>query len=269
MDNNENNNQINPTNPAADQNPPANTAPANNEQKKEPTSSMTDAEAKLLKEVMEKKAQIKEQAEKLEKFEAMTKTLEELGGLEAFKQMVTAKKEAETKAMEAKGEWEKLKTQMAEEHVKATKGLNDQISELQGKLKAEEAKIAELTVGAAFANSEYLKTKTILAPAKARIIYGDHFDIGADGSVVAYDKPRGAAGRTALVDQTGNGLGFEAAIEKIIGSDPDRDSLLRAPSKAGSGSASNGSAPAPTKQDTTPLTGTEMIAKALASKKLI
>lgn len=256
----------NAANPPA--NPPADPAPANDGEKEGGKSGMTDAEHKLLKEVMDKKAQIKEQADKINQLEAVTKALEELGGLDAIKKMVQAKKEAEQKDLEARGEWEKLKTQMAEEHVKATKSLNDQIADLQGKLKAEEAKIAELTVGAAFANSEFLKSKTILAPNKARVIYADHFDISADGSVVAYDKPRGAAGRTALVDAVGNGLGFEAAIEKIIMADPDHDTLLRSKGSAGSGSGTTNHVASQNQQTTKPqLTGTEMIAQALAALK--
>lgn len=246
-------------------NPPADTPPA--EGNGGTKTGMTDAEHKLLKEVMDKKAQIKEQADKINQLEAVTKALDELGGLDAIKQMVQAKKDAEKKDLEARGEWDKLKTQMAEEHLKATKGLNDQIAELQGKLKAEEHKVAELTVGAAFANSDFLKSKTILTPSKARVIYANHFDIGTDGSVIAYDKPRGQAGRTALVDAVGNGLGFEAAIEKIIMADPEHDTLLRSKGSTGSGSGTTSHvATQTTKTSEPPLTGTEMIARALAAR---
>ena len=61
---------------------------------------MTDAEHKLLKEVMDKKAQIKEQADKISQLEAVTKALDELGGLDAIKQMVQAKKDAEKKDLD-------------------------------------------------------------------------------------------------------------------------------------------------------------------------
>ena len=200
----------------------------------------TDAEAKLLKEVMAKKAKIEEQGKKIEELQKISDSIKELGGLDSLKQIVEAKKEADKKALEAKGEWDKLKAQMVSEHQKATEDLRKQVSDLESKIKLKENRISELTVGSAFANSDYLKNRTILTPAKARIIYGDYFDIAEDGSVRAYDKPRGKDGRTVLVDQTGNPVGFETAIERIIASDPEKDSLLRASSKQGSGSGTTG-----------------------------
>lgn len=234
----------------------------------EPKTGMTDAEAKLLKEVMEKKALIKEQGEEIKKFKEMASALEALGGLDAFKSMVEDRKAEELKKAEAKGEWEKLKAQMAEEHAKATEGYKTQIAELQSKLKTEESKIAELTVGAAFSNSEYLKSKTVLTPSKARIIYGDYFDIAEDGTVQAFDKPRGTSGRTALVDQMGNGLGFEAAIEKIMMADPDHDSLMRAKGANGAGSSSTGTrSPFESTKTEPKKSGLDMIAAGISSIK--
>ena len=228
---------------------------------------MSDAEAKLLKEVMEKKAQIKEQGEKIAELEKTMSALKELGGLDVFKQMIDNQKALELKKAEEKGEWEKLKTQMAEEHAKATEGYKSEIETLKQKLTAEAKKISELTVGAAFSNSKYLSEKTILTPNKARIIYGDYFDIAEDGSIKAYDKPRGSAGRTELVDQMGNGLGFEDAIEKIVASDPEHESILRAIGGKGSGSGTNNAnanTSEPSKQKLTPL---EMIAQGLSTLK--
>ena len=66
--------------------------------------SVSDAEAKLIKEVMEKKAQIKEQTEKLA---SLQKTIEGFGGVDAIKALIdekakaeAAKKEAEKEALE-------------------------------------------------------------------------------------------------------------------------------------------------------------------------
>ena len=227
---------------------------------------MSDSEAKLLKEAMEKKAQLKEQGEKIAELEKTMSALKELGGLDTFKQMLDAQKALETKKAEEKGEWEKLKAQMAEEHAKATEGYKSEIETLKQKLTAESKKISELTVGAAFSNSKYLSEKTILTPNKARIIYGDYFDIAEDGSIKAYDKPRGASDRTELVDQMGNGLGFEDAIEKIVVADPEHESILRAIGGKGSGSGTdNAKAQSePQKQKLTPL---EMIAQGLSTLK--
>ena len=257
------NNNNNPTPSENNPTPPVPPTPP----AEQPKPTVTDSEAKLLKEVMEKKAQIKEQSEKIAEFEKTMAALKELGGLEAFKDMVEAKKAAETKKAEEKGEWDKLKAQMAEEHAKATQSFKTEIETLKQKLEAENKKISELTVGAAFANSKYLTEKTILTPTKAHIIYGECFDIAEDGSIKAYDKPRGTSGRTELVDQMGNGLGFEAAIEKIVSADPEHESILRARGGKGSGSGTTGNGADPKIENKQKLTSLEMIAQGLASMK--
>lgn len=217
------------------------------EPKNEPSHKPTDEEAKLLKEVMQKKETIKKQEAEIAEIKGQLDAINQLGGIEALKKLAEeqAKMEAERRAaeqkkLEEKGEWEKLKAQMAEEHEKATAGYKQQIKDLESKIQGENAKIAELTVGSAFSASEYLKSKTILPPNKARALFGAYFDIAEDGKVIGYDKPRGTSGRTQLVDQSGNPLAFEAAIEKIISSDPDSEAFIRAPGKNGAGSGTTG-----------------------------
>lgn len=228
---------------------------------------MTDQEAKLLKEVMEKKTHIKEQDQKIEKLEGALKQFEALGGIDALKGLVEEKQAQQKKDLEAKGEWEKLREQMVSEHEKATAGLKAEIADLQKTVSAKNHKIEEMTVGAAFANSAFLKDKTVLPPSKARAIFGSYFDIGEDGSIVAYDKPRGSEGRTALVDQLGKGVGFDVAMERIITADPDSESLLRAFGGTGTGAGSGTSgAPKQTKPEA-PKSGLEMIASGLLKKK--
>ena len=251
-----------PAEPKGTTEPPKNpaTEPAN--------SGISDSEAKLLKEVMEKKALIKEQGEKLAKLEETMKTLNDLGGLDAFKTIIEKQKADDKKKLEEKGEWDKLKAQMAEDHLKATEGFKTQISQLQSELAKEKGKINELTIGNAFANSSFLKDKTILTSNKARKLYSDYFDIDADtGSIVAFDKPQGAKDRTRLVDQLGNGLSFENAIEKIVMADPDHEFLLRAKGSAGSGSSTAGSVNTTTTTPTKPLSGLDMIRAGLKKQK--
>lgn len=194
----------------------------------------TDEEARLLKEVMDKKAKLKEaeaaaQAanEKLKQFEGLN--------VDEIKAMVAAKKEAETKAMEQKGEWERLKQRMADEHkaaLEATKTDADRI-------RAENARLAsvvdKLSIGAAFDQSQFIKGELTLTPTKTRALYGDYFDV-VDGNVVPFDKPRGAAGRTQLVDQYGTSLAFDAAIAKIVDTDPEKETVLKSKTKPGAGS---------------------------------
>lgn len=101
---------------------------------------------------------------------------------------------------------------------------------------AMQAQIVELTVGHSFDNSGFIRDEMVLTPRKARVVYGDHFDV-EDGRLVGYDKPRGTGERTKLVDGKGEPLGFEEAMRKIVEIDPDRDNLLKSKLKQGADSA--------------------------------
>lgn len=234
----------------------------------------TDEEAKLLKEVMAKKETIKKQEAEIAEIKGQLDAINQLGGLEALKKLADEQKKlederkaAEKKKLEEKGEWEKLKAQMAEEHEKATAGFKQQIKDLEAKVAGESAKIADLTVGSAFSASDYLKSKTILPPNKARALFGAYFDIAEDGRVVGYDKPRGSAGRTQLVDQSGNPLAFEAAIEKIISADPDSEAFIRAPGKNGAGSSTSGGSEPKKPSNDKPASSLDMIRAGLKNFK--
>lgn len=226
-------------------------------------SSLTDNEANLLKEVMEKKNKISEQAKQIEE---LKNQLEEFGGVETIKSLVAEHHARQKEALEKKGEWEKLREQMVEEHAKATAGLRKEVDDLKALLQGEKTKMSEMTIGTAFSGSDFLKNKTVLPTGKARTIYGDYFDISESGAVIAYDKPRGAEGRTALVDQMGKNIDFESAIERIIKADPDSASLLRSESHNGSGSQTGGfKKTEETKSEKK--SGVSLIAQGLASQK--
>ena len=226
----------------------------------------TDEEAKLLKEVMAKKEKLEQQSKQIAELSDFKKKIEDIGGFEALSKMVSDKKAAEQEALEKKGEWEKLKSQMVEAHNKEISEFKAKITDLEGKLKAESGKISSLTLSNSFSNSEYLK-KTVLTSGKAQAIYGAYFDIGEDGKVTGYDKPRGAAGRTMLVDGQGNAVGFEAAIERIIAADPDKDSLLRAKGKQGGGSGTSNAKVDREEDDTPEKSGIDMILAGLMAAK--
>lgn len=195
----------------------------------------SDEEARLLKENMKKKEQIEKLGKDLEAAKAVLGQLDELGGLDNIKALVQKQKDDETKALEAKGEWERLKERMAGEHKTAVKGLEDTIADLRNQLAAKDSQIVELSIGTQFSQSQFIASELTLTPSKARVVYGDYFDV-VDGQVVGYDKPRGAANRTAIVDASGEPVAFEAALKKIVESDPDRDHLIKAKVKSGAGS---------------------------------
>lgn len=198
---------------------------------------VSDEVAKLLRETMQRKEKIDNLTKELGTAQAVLKQLEELGGLDSLKTLVTEKRTAEEQQLEAKGEWDRLKARMAEENQRVVSEKEALLTAANDKAAKLEVQINELTIGAAFSRSKFIPESLLLTPAKARVIYGSHFDL-IDGAVVAYDKPRGEANRTPLVDASGTNLSFELAIQKIVENDPEKDNILKSKVKAGAGSES-------------------------------
>lgn len=198
----------------------------------------TDAEAKLIKEVMKKKEALTASEAALV---AANAKLKEFEGIDPVKvrALITAQADAETKALEAAGEWTRLKDRMATEHTTATTADKAEIATLKAALAAKDGAINDLSIGTQFSQSAFITEETVYTPAKARILFGPHFDL-VDNKVVGYDKPRGEANRTALVDQFANNLNFDAAMAKIVDADPDKLSILKSKVKAGAGSETKG-----------------------------
>ena len=176
---------------------------------------------------------------------ALELKLKDFDGIDpaAIRQMLADKKAAEDKQLAASGDFDRLRTRMAEEHGTTVKALQAALDEANGKVGKLSGTINELSIGSQFSQSKYISEELTLTPSKARLIYSDHFDL-EDGNVVGYDKPRGAAKRTALVDQYGSPVGFEDAMRKIIASDPEKDQLTKSKIKPGAGSDSKKGAPA-------------------------
>lgn len=197
----------------------------------------TDEEARLLKENMAKKEQLRKAADEKLALEAKLKQFEGIDP-EAVRKLLDSQKAAEQLALEQKGDWERLKANMAKEHADEMAALRAQLDEKQANLGKASTTINDLSVGSKFGQSTFIADELTLTPGKARVIYGDHFDIAENGDVVGYDKPRGAANRTAIVDQYGNPVAFDTAMRKIVEADPEKDHLLKSKVKPGAGSDS-------------------------------
>lgn len=195
----------------------------------------TDREAKLLKEVMAKKQAMKELETKLAAFGDVTP--EQIQSLVEAEQARKAEKaEREKQDLEKRGEFDRLREMMVQEHEKVLSAKDQELSELREANTQLVKNIEDMTVGANFSNSQFISEEMLLTPSKARVIYGNHFEV-KDGQVVGYDKPSGAKDRTMLIDGRGSPLGFEDAIKKLVDADPERDSLIRAKAKPGAGSS--------------------------------
>ncbi|WEU67477.1 hypothetical protein [Xanthomonas phage JGB6] len=235
----------------------------------------TDNEAKLLKEVMEKKEALRKTAQQVAEAETRAKDLE--AKLKAFdgvdldqvKALLKERSDREVSELEKRGEWDRLKQQMAEQHAKEVEALKGEVTgkvtELSEKLSKREREITELTIGRSFSDSNFIRDSLTLTPNKARVIYGSHFEL-TDGKVVAYDKPAGSAERTPLVDANGEALSFEKAMEKLVDLDPERDNLLKSKIRAGAGSEND--TEAKKKDKVVELKGKDRIAAAIAAGSL-
>lgn len=221
----------------------------------------TDAEAKLLKEVMDKKTALRNTQAELT---SIKEKLAAFDGLDAteLRALLNEKKTLEQRKLEEKGDWERLKAQMAEENKKVVDEVTGRLTVAETKAKTLAAKIAELTIGNSFAGSTYIKEELTLPPSKARALYGSHFETTEEGNVVAYDKPAGAAERTVLVDSQGEPMSFEDALKKLVAADPDRDGITKSKMKPGAGSKSSEKAKDPAKTFDEPK-GIDRIAAAL------
>lgn len=230
----------------------------------------SDREAELLKEVMAKKeavrtaqaaaeaaqTQANELAERLKAFDGVN--------LDEVRELLAEKSARETAELEKRGEFDRVKEQMKEQHAKelleATAAESAKAKELQDRLAAREKEITELTIGRSFSESPFIRDSLTLTPSKARVIYGAHFEL-QDGKVVAYDKPAGKDSRTPLVDANGDTISFEKAIEKLVDADPDRDNLLKSNIRGGAGSDNDPEAKAKQKQEN--IKGVDLIRQSL------
>lgn len=197
--------------------------------------SISDSEAKLVKDLMRHKSRAKELEAQLAK---AGETIKQFEGIDPVKvrELLKEKQEEELRRAESRGEYDRILKQMADRHKEETASLNQILESERTKGTTLQAQIAELTVGNAFASSKFVSEDLTLTPAKARVIYGQHFEF-KDGKVVGYDKPVGASERTVLVDSTGEPMSFDAALRKLVESDPDRDQLIRTKAKAGASSS--------------------------------
>jgi DNA repair exonuclease SbcCD ATPase subunit len=216
----------------------------------------TDEEkAKLLKDVMKWKEKAREQEALAKKYEGIDP--------EKARAALEAQAAAERKELEAKGEYQRIIAQVAEEADAKVKAAEAKVAEVQNQLTALQESIQKADVASKFANSTFVRENLIISGAKVQTLYGDHFDV-VEGEIVAYDKPRGAKDRTPLVDASGKNLSFEAAVEKVVKSDSEWERLTKSGLKKGPGSTSSNLDP---NARETPTNSKDLIAKGLSSLK--
>lgn len=220
----------------------------------------SEAEAKLLKEVMQRKAKNKELEDELAGVKTKLSLFDGID-LEEVKTLLNDKQNAEIKKLEEKGQWDTLKEQMKQENAKLLAEQATKAAELKSLIEKQQEMIDKLTLGNSFNTSNFILNELNLSPEKAKIIYGQNFELNGD-KVVAYDKPKSDPNRVPLVNADGDFLSFEDAIKKIIDADPDKNILMRSKAKQGAGSNTL-PANAKVEQQKTKLTGMARIQSAL------
>lgn len=225
----------------------------------------TDREAELLKDVMSKKKRLGTVETELAQANAR---LKEFDGIDpnAVRELLTKQKEAEKTAAEAKGDFERVKKMMADEHAVELKSVKDALAAKDSETAKLLGTINNLTIGQSFATSSFVNEELVLTPNKARVIYGDFFEVEGDAAV-AYDKPKGAGERTKLVDGSGNPLAFDAAIRKLVEADPDRERIVKSKMQPGAGSRTTETRSTSGQGDQSKLTGLARIQASLTSGK--
>lgn len=208
----------------------------------------------LLREVMAKKQQILELQARLANFD----------GIDPEEARKLAKDAAEAEKLEAerRGEFDRVKAMMAEEHGKELAKIKEEAEALRTELASKNTVIDGLTLGSSFSNSEFIKNELSLSSTKTRALYGNHFEV-KDGVTVAYDKPVGAKDRTMLVDGSGNPLNFEDALKRIVDADPDKKSIMKARTNPGASGGTTSSDAKPKEPSKDGLHGAARIAAGL------
>jgi hypothetical protein len=220
----------------------------------------TQRESELLKESMKRKQKITDltatNTTLLGKVSEIEKSLKTFEGIDpaVFKTMVEESNQRKEKELEGAEDWNGLKdklttnfeaekVQMLEQHTtklgESKVDSQQTIDDLTAKLKKSDGLISGLTVNNAFGNSQFVTDKIVPSSSKVQKLYGDYFDV-VNGKMNGYDKPHGSEERQLLVDEAGKALTFEKALIKIVESDPDKDSILRAPIKPGADSSTDG-----------------------------
>jgi hypothetical protein len=207
----------------------------------------TDAEkalakekAELLAEVMDKKGKLKAAQEEAA---AARQQLAAFGDVDPAKvqAMLKAEKDAEQAALEASGEFDRVKEMMATEHAKNIKAKDDEIAALKEAAVGNAKTIDKLTIGRSFSDSNFIQDNLILSAGKVRTLYGAHVGLQG-GKTVVYDKPADVKDRTVMVDANGNALSFDEGLKRLVEADPDRDTMIK--SKMTPGGKSKNNAPA-------------------------
>lgn len=169
-------------------------------------------------------AEAKKHREDKETAEAKLKAFDGIDDPKVAKKALETLKNLDDKKLIDAGEVEKVKSEMA-------KSYEDKLAEANGKAEQFQQQLYQEVIGGAFARSKLIADKTTLPVDVAQAFFGKHFSY-EDGKIVAKD----SAGEPIYSRSTpGELASFDEAMETLINTYPNKDSILRSSGSSGSG----------------------------------
>lgn len=173
-----------------------------------------------------------EKQQYLDRAEKAEKALQAFDGidLEKAKTAIETVKNLDDKKLIDAGEVERVKAE-------AKKAFDEQLAKAYAELDAVTQQYHSAMVSAEFSSSNFVKDKLILPPDIAQRFFEQHFTVNDKGQVVAKD----AIGNP-IYSRTNAGeiASFDEAIELLVGSYPNKDSILKGSSASGTGAGQAG-----------------------------
>ncbi|QPB42219.1 DUF6651 domain-containing protein [Rodentibacter haemolyticus] len=169
-------------------------------------------------------AEAKTNRERAEKAEADLKAFDGVDVAAAKKALETVKNLDDKKLIDA-GEAERVKAEVIKTYDEKLAAANGRAETLEQQLYAE-------IVGGAFARSKFITEKIILPADVAQAYFGKHFSV-KDGKIEAKDS---SGNPIYSRERAGELANFDEAMEVLINTYPNKDTILRGNGSSGSGS---------------------------------
>lgn len=167
--------------------------------------------------------------DRAEKAEQSLKAFEGFDVEKAKAALETVKNLDDKKLIDA-GEVERVKAE-------AKKAFDEQLSKAYAERDAMQQQFHSTLISGEFARSAFVKDKMILPPDIAQSFFAKHFAVNDKGQVVAKDTLG-----NPIYSRTNAGeiASFDEAIELLVGSYPNKDSILKGSSASGTGAGQAG-----------------------------
>lgn len=168
----------------------------------------------------------------IDRAEKAEKSLKAFDGidLEKAKSAIETVKNLDDKKLIDAGEVERVKAE-------AKKVFDEQLAKAHAERDAIQQQFNTAMISGEFARSSFIKDKTILPPEIAQSYFAKHFSVNEQGQVVAKDTQG-----NPILSRTNAGeiASFDEAIELLVGTYSQKDTILKGSSASGAGAGQAG-----------------------------